>query len=159
RFAREDFFFLRCQRIRSIASLVLQQMPQVFIGGDPEQPAAGLETGRKLEVGEVAAAVGAAQPVLLLGKIVVADAGAVQPAEGILGGTKIGDITMRLCKMQRDTIDEAADQRAAASPQQLGTDLEPLSQRQRPPLAGEEMLCKYKRPPRHLIKPAQHGID
>lgn len=59
---------------------MLEQMPQVLVGEDAVEPATSVEAGRELEVGHVGAAVAADQPVLLLGEIVVADAGAAQPA-------------------------------------------------------------------------------
>ena len=40
RFARQNLALLRRQRLRRVAALVLQQMPQILIGGDAEQPAA-----------------------------------------------------------------------------------------------------------------------
>ena len=90
RFARENLALPWRQRLRRVAALVLEQMPQILISRDAEQPAARLEAGRELEVGEIGAAVAAAQPVLLLGEIVVADAGAMQLAQRLLGGAEIG---------------------------------------------------------------------
>ena len=40
RFARQDLALLRRQRLGRVAALVLQQMPQILVGRDPEQPAA-----------------------------------------------------------------------------------------------------------------------
>ena len=91
-------------------------MPQILIGRDPEQPAARLETGGQLKIGDIGAAVAATQPVLLLGKIIMADAGAMQLAQRELGGAEIGEVAMRLCQMQRDAVDEAAHQRSSAGP-------------------------------------------
>src|SRR6266487_6810118 len=99
-------------------------MAQVLIGRDPEQAAAGLETGGQLKIGHIGAAVASAQPVLLLGEIIMADAGAVQLAKRELGGSEIGDVAMGFCQMQCDTIDEAAHQRASAGPEQFWTDVE-----------------------------------
>ena len=52
RFARQNLALLRRQRLRRVAALVLEQMPEILIGRDPEQPAARLEAGRELEVGD-----------------------------------------------------------------------------------------------------------
>ena len=91
-------------------------MPQILVGRDPEQPAAGLEAGGQLKIGNIGPAVAATEPVLLLGKIVMANAGAVQLAQGELGGAEIGEVAMGLCQMQRDPVDEAAHQRLPAGP-------------------------------------------
>ena len=91
-------------------------MPEILIGGDPKQPAPCLEAGRELKVGDIGPPVVAAQPVLFLGEVVVADAGAMQLAQRELGGTEIGDVTDRLGLMQRDAVDEAAHQRSPAGP-------------------------------------------
>ena len=91
-------------------------MAQILIGRDPEQAAPCLEAGGQLKIGHIGAAVASAQPVLLLGEIIVADAGAVQFAQGQLGGAEIGDVAMGLCQMQRDPVDEAAHQRASTGP-------------------------------------------
>ena len=134
-------------------------MPQVLIGRDPEQPAAGLEAGGQLKIGNIGPAVAAAEPVLLLGKIVMANAGAVQLAQGELGGAEIGEVAMGFCQMQRDAVDETAHQRLPAGPQQLRPDVEIARQRQRVALAGEQMAGERIGPGRHLIEPAQHRVD
>ena len=159
RFARQDLAFLRRQRLRRVAALVLQQMPQILVGRDAEQLAARLEAGRELEVGEIGAAVAAAQPVLLLGEIVVADAGAMQLAQRLLGGTEIGDVAVRLGQMQRHAVDEAAHQRLLAGPQQFRPDVQVARQRQRAAFASEQMTRRHVGPPRHLVEPAQHRVD
>ena len=91
-------------------------MPEILVGRDTEQPAAGAEAGRKLKVGEIGPAVDAAQPVLLLGEIVMADAGAMQLAQRLLGGTEIGGIAKWFCQMQRHAIDKSTHQRLPAGP-------------------------------------------
>src|SRR5215470_12882218 len=83
----------------------------------------------------------------------------MQPAQRRLGRAEVGDIAIWLGQMQRDTIDEAAHQRAPSGPEQFGPDVEALRARQRLPLAREEMARRPKRPPRHLVEPAQHGVD
>ncbi len=75
----------RRQRRGQVTTLVLQEMTDVFVGQDAKQPAAARETGGQLEIGDIGAAIGAAQPVLLLGEIVVADAGPMHPAQRRLG--------------------------------------------------------------------------
>ena len=149
----------RRQRLRRVAALVLEQMPQILIGRDPEQLAARLEAGRELEIRDIGAAVAAAQPVLFLGEIVVADAGAMHSSQRLLGGAKIGGIAVRLGQLQRHAIDEAAHQRLPAGPQQFRPDIEVARQRQRAGLAAEQMTRRQVGPPRHLIEPAQHGVD
>jgi len=134
-------------------------MPQILIGGDAKQPASGLEANRELKVGEIGAAVAAAQPVLLLGEIVVANASAVQFAQRHLGRMEVGDIAERLCEMQRHPVDEAAYQRLLSGPQQFRTDAEVARQCQRAAFAAKQMPRRNIGPPRHLIEPAQHRID
>ncbi len=91
-------------------------MPQILIGRDPEQFCARLEAGRELEVRDIGTAIGAAQPVLFLGEIVVANSGAMHFAQRLLGRAKIGDIAMRLGHLQRHAIDKTAHQRLFAGP-------------------------------------------
>src|SRR5438034_125395 len=93
-------------QVRCVAALVLEQMPEILVSRGAEQPAARPEAGRELKVGEIGAAVAATQPILLLGEIVMADAGAMQLAQRLLGGTEIGGIAKRFCQMQRYAIDE-----------------------------------------------------
>src|ERR1700730_8991110 len=88
-------------------------MAQVLVGGDPEQQVPALEPDGELKIGDVGAAVAAAQPVLLLGEVIVTNAGAVQFAQNRLGGPKIGAVTVRLGQMQRHALDPAAHQNAA----------------------------------------------
>ena len=99
------------ERLRRIAALVLEQVAQVLVGGDAEQAAPAREAHRKLEIGEIGAPVGAAQPVLLLGEIVVADPGPMQLAQGRLGRAEIGALAVRLGDVQRHSVDPAAHQR------------------------------------------------
>ena len=126
-FLREHLSLARRQRLGRVGALVLQQMPQVFVGDDAIEPAAPVEAGRELEVGHIGAAVAADQPVLLLGEIVVADAGAVQPSQRRLGRAEIGEVAMGLGQMQRDAVDEAARKSAAAGPEQCRADIEALA--------------------------------
>src|SRR5204863_5288073 len=72
--ARENAPLGRGEGLRHIAALVLQVVAQVLIGGEAEKMTAAAWLRRKLEVGEIGATVGPAQPVLLLGEIVVAEA-------------------------------------------------------------------------------------
>ena len=134
-------------------------MAQILIGRDPEQAASCLEAGGQLKIGHIGAAVAAAQPVLLLGEIIMADAGAVQLAQGELGGSEIGEVAMGFCQMQRDAVDEAAHQRLPAGPEQFRADVEIARQRQRAALAGEQMAGERIGPRRHLIEPAQHRVN
>ncbi len=134
-------------------------MPKVLVGGNAKQPAPGFEAGCKLKVGNIGAAVGAAQPVLFLGKIVMANAGTMQLAQRRLGGTEIGDIAVRLGEMERHTVDEPAHQRLPASPQQLRPDVQVARQRQCSALACEQMTRQEIGPPRYLVEPTQHRID
>ena len=70
------------------------------------------KAGGELEIGQIGAAA-AVEPVLLLGEVVVAYAGAMQRAQRRLGGAKISGVAMRLGDMQRHAIDPAAHQRLA----------------------------------------------
>src|SRR6266851_9204567 len=65
RFPRQNLAFLRRQRLRRVAALVLQEMPEILVGRNTEQPAAGAEASRELKVSEIGPAIDAAQPVLL----------------------------------------------------------------------------------------------
>jgi hypothetical protein len=134
-------------------------MPEIFVSRDPEQPGARFEAGRQLEIREIGEAVAAAQPILLLGQIVVADAGAMELAQCSLGGTEIADIAMGFRQMQRHTIDEAAHQRLIAGPQQFWPDLQTPRLYQRAALAREQMAGREIGPPRDLVEPTQHRID
>ena len=134
-------------------------MSEVFVSRDPEQPAARAKAGRELEVGEIGAAVATDEPVLLLGKIIVADPGAVQLAQCLLGGSEIVDIVKRLCQMQCHPVDESAHQRLPAGPQQFGSDTQVARQDKRVAFAPEQMACQKVGPPRNLIDPTQYRID
>src|SRR5207247_10836598 len=100
RFARENLALLRRQGLRCVAALVLEQMPEILVSRGAEQPAAGPEAGRELKVGEISAAVAGTQPVLVLGEIVMADAGAMPLAQRLLGGTELGGTAERFCQLQ-----------------------------------------------------------
>ena len=134
-------------------------MTQIFVGGDAEQPASRLEAGGKLEIREIGTPIAAAQPVLLLGEIVVADAGTVQRAQGLLGGTEIGDVAHGFGEMQRNAIDEAAHQRSPTGPQQLRPDLQAAGLGKGTALAPEQMARRKVGPPWHLVEPPQHRVD
>jgi hypothetical protein len=58
---------------------VFQEMAKVFVGQNAVKPPTALETSSKLEVGQVGLSIAADQPVLLLGEIVVTNAGATKP--------------------------------------------------------------------------------
>ncbi len=92
-------------------------MPQVLIGQNAKQPPAPRKAEGELEIGQIAAPIGAAQPVLFLGQIVVADPGAVQPPQHGLGGAEIGVVAVRLGDMQRDAVNPAAHQLLPAAEQ------------------------------------------
>src|SRR4029077_92921 len=75
--ARQHAMFGCSERVGRVAALVFQKMSQILIAGDAEQRAATAEAGSELEIGQTGAALGV-EPVLLLGQVVVADAGAMQ---------------------------------------------------------------------------------
>ena len=100
--------------------------------------AAAAKARRELEVGQIGAAVGV-EPVLLLGEIVVGDAGAMQRAQRRLGRAEIGGIAMRLGDMQRHAVDPAAHQRVASGEQQRRRDAERAGDRKRAALAPEQL--------------------
>src|SRR5579863_6831901 len=133
-------------------------MPKVLVGGYAEQQAARAKARRELEVGEIGAAIASNEPVLFLGKIIVADASAMQLPQRLFGGSEIGDIVERLCQVQRHAIDEAAHECLPAGPQQFGPDIELARQTQRATLTHEQMPCWQICPPGNLIDPAQNRI-
>src|SRR5262249_58214010 len=94
--------------VLEIAVLVLEQVAQIIVGEKPEQTPAPPETGRKLEIGEISAAVAAPQPVLLLGEVVVANPRPVQLAKRGPGGTEIGAVAVGPGNLEGDPVDPAA---------------------------------------------------
>jgi len=127
----------RGDRVGCIAALVLEQVAQILVGRDPEQPSAARESQRELEIGEIGAPVAAAQPVLLLGEIVVADSGAMQLAQRRLGRAEKLRVAMRFGDVQRQAVDPAAHQRVPPGKQQWRGDPELPGNGQRAPLARE----------------------
>src|SRR4051794_1720557 len=138
---------------------MLEQMPEILVSRNPEQPAARFEAGGELEICQVGLAIAAAQPILFFCKIVMADAGAVQRAQRLLGGTEIADIAQWLCQMQRYAIDKAAHQRLAPRPQQFRPDIQVPRLCKGTTLAFEQMARRDKGPPRYVIEAPQYGID
>jgi hypothetical protein len=102
---------------------VLQEVSKVFIGGDAKQPAAGSKACGELKIGEIGPAITPDQPVLFLGKIVVANAGAVQPPQRLLCRSEVSDVASRFDKVQCYPVDETAHQRLPAGPQQWRRDV------------------------------------
>jgi hypothetical protein len=134
-------------------------MPQVLVGGVPKQQAAVSEQDGELKIGDIGAAVVAAQPVLLLGEVVVANAGAVQLAQDRLGGAEIGRVAVRLGEMERYAFDPAAHQDAASGQAERWRHPQRSRGRQRAALAAEQMVRHHKAPPRDLVDAPQHGLD
>ncbi len=118
------------------------------------------EPRRELEIGEIGAAVGAAQPVLLLGEIVVADAGAVQLAQRGLGRAEIAAARRAAwrCAAATPSIQPRTSV-AATGEQQRRRDAEVAGARQRALLAREQVARQAEAPPRHLVDPPQHRLD
>src|ERR1700730_16796597 len=133
-------------------------MPQILITRDAKQRAVAAEAGGELKISEIGAPA-AVEPVLLLGEVVVAYAGAMQLAQCGFGGTKIAGVAERLGDMERHAIDPAAHQRTAAGKQQLRRDAELARSGERASLAPEQQDRQPAAPPRHLIETAQHRID
>src|SRR5260370_26182631 len=133
-------------------------MPQILIARDAEQYAVAAEAGGELKIGQICATA-AIEPVLLLGEVVVAYAGAMQRAKRRLGGTKIAGVAERLGDMERHAIDPAAHQRPAPGEQQRRCDAELARGGERAALAPEQQDRQTAAPPRHLIEPAQPRID
>src|SRR5258708_32474243 len=94
-------------------------MPEILVSRDAEQAAARIEAGRELKVGEIGAAVAAAQPVLLLGEIVMADAGAAPVAQRLLGGAVRGSHAKRCWQMHRDAIAKSTHRGLSCAPSHL----------------------------------------
>src|SRR5262249_57398299 len=130
-----------------IAPLVLEQVAQILIGRDAEEKGPARETGGKLEVGEIGAPVASAQPVLLLGEIVVADAGAMELAQARFGRAEEGALAVRLGDVQRQAVDPSADQCIATSEQERRRNAQVAGNRDRPPPPGGEMAPQAKTPP------------
>src|SRR5262245_56196360 len=147
------------ERVGRIAPLVLEQVPQVLVSGDAEKPGAAREARGKLEIGEIGAPVAPAQPVLLLGEVVVADAGAMQLAQRRLGRAEEAALAARLGDVERQAIDPAADERIATREQERRRDAELARDRKRTALAREQMARHTKTPPRDFVDPAQHRLD
>ena len=93
------------------------------------------------------------------GEVVVADAGTMQPSQGLFGGAKIGDVAGWLDQMQRHPVDETAHQRLPAGPQQYGCDIQITRDSQGAPFTPEQMARDEIRPPGHPIDPAQDRVD
>src|SRR5262249_30646856 len=89
------------ERLGRVAPFVLEQVAQVLVSRDAEKPGAAREVSGKLEIGEIGASVAPAQPVLLLGEVVVADAGAMQLARRRLGGAEEPGLVARLGDVER----------------------------------------------------------
>src|SRR5262249_39228048 len=120
-----------------IVPLVLEQVPQVLVSRDAEKPGAAREVSGKLEIGEIGASVAPAQPVLLLGEVVVADAGAMQLAQRRLGRAEEAAFAARLGDVERQATDPAGGGRIATAEKGRRREPEPARDRQRPPLARE----------------------
>ena len=142
-----------------VAVLVLEQMPQVLVCQQPEQAAAPREAGSELKVHEIGAAVATAQPVLLLGEIVVANPRAVQGAQRGLGRGEKSAIAVRLCRLQRDALDPAANEDPPAGEEERRSNAKLAGNGERAPLACEQVICDAEAPPRDLVDPAQHRLD
>src|SRR5262249_39713802 len=132
-------------------------MPQILVGEHPEQTSPPLETARKLEVGEIGAAVAAPQPVLLLGEIVVANPRPMQLAKRGAGGTEIGTVAIGLGNLQGHPTDPAAD--ATSGKEQRRGHAELASNRKRLAFPPDQMMGHGKAPPWPLVDTAQHRLD
>ena len=113
----------------------------------------------QLEIGDIGAAVGSAQPVLLLGEVVVADAGAVELAQRGLGRAEVAVSPWGLAMCSgRPSIQPRTS--ARRPPNSSGGAMpRPPATRQRAPLAREQVARQAEAPPRHLVDPAQHRLD
>src|SRR5262249_15342097 len=98
----------RGQILAQIAVLVLQETPKVLVGQQPKQTTTAREAGGKLEIREVCAPVTPAQPVLLLGQVIVTNAGPMQLTQCRFGGGEIRTVPVGLCDLQRHAVDPAA---------------------------------------------------
>src|SRR5262249_60771140 len=129
------------------APFVLEQVPQVLVSRDAEQPGAAREVSGKLEIGEIGASVAPAQPVLLLGEVVMADAGAMQLAQRHFGRAEETALAARLGDVERQAIDPAADERIATGEQERRRDAAPAPDRKRAALARGQMARPAQTPP------------
>ncbi len=104
--------------------------------------AAAREAHRELEIGEIGAPVGAAQPVLLLGEIVVADAGAMQLAQAPpwrSGNRRASPCGLAMCSAH--AVDPAAHQRLLRREQQRRRD---RRARPRPQARGVSRVNRWR---------------
>src|SRR5204863_10094919 len=109
--------FHRGERLRDVAALVLKQVAQILVSGDAIQPRTSPQAGRKLEVGHISFALWAAQPVLLLGEVVVANACPMQCMQRRFGGAEIASLADWPGDMHGDAVKKAANETAPASVQ------------------------------------------
>src|SRR5262249_61492370 len=126
--------------ILQIAMLVFEQMPEILVCENAKEAPTACEADGELEIGEIGAAIAASQPVLLLGKIVVANPGPVQLAQRGPGGTEIGAVTKRLGNLQGDPVDPPTHQHAPSGKQQGRPDPEGARNRQPPALSPELVM-------------------
>src|SRR5262249_54701502 len=92
-------------------------------------------------------------------EMVGAEAGAWELAKARLGGAEEGALAVRLGDVQRQAVDPPADRCIATSEQERRRNAEFAGNRERPPLACEEMARQAKTPPRDFIDAAQHCLD
>src|SRR3984893_6830616 len=142
-----------------IAVLVLEQMPQILVRQQSKQAGAPREAGSELKVHEIGAAVTTAQPVLLLGEIVVANTCPVQGAQRGLGRGEKSAVAIRLCSLQRDSVDPAANDDPPAGEEERRSNAKLAGNGERPALACEQMVCDAEGPPRDLVDPAHDRLD
>src|SRR5262249_57038680 len=122
-----------------VAPFVLEQVAQVLVSRDAEKPGAAREVSGKLEIGEIGASVAPAQPVLLLGEVVVADAGAMQLVQRHLGRAEEAAFAARLGDVERQALDPTAGEPLAAGRPTRRRDAKPAPDRQPPPPPRQPM--------------------
>src|SRR5262249_31793235 len=155
-FPRQQATFGGGERLRRIAPLVLEQVAQILVRRDAEEPGSARETGGKLEVGDIGTPVPPAQPVLLLGKVVMAGTGPGELPKGGFGGGEKCLLAMRLGDGERQAVDPAPDHRVVGGEQERRRNAEFTRDRQCAPLAREQMARQAATPPWHFVEPAQH---
>ncbi len=154
--AGEDLLLARRQRLRAIAALVLEEVADVLIGGDAEQLGAAGEADRELEIHQHRRAVRRAQPVLLLGEVVMGDVAAMHFAQARPRRAEPGEVAMGPGQLQRHAVDEAADQIAFRQFIDRHGVAGALGAAQRLGLAAGEAAGERLHPPFHVVIAPAH---
>src|SRR6185369_14784705 len=140
--------------VTQVTMFVLEQVAQIFISKQPEQATASGKGGSELKIRQIRAAVAPAQPVLLLGKIVVTDPCAMELAERNLGRLEKRAVAMWLGDVHDRAVDPTTHEHLPARIEERRRDSKLTRDDERAALPCEQHARKWPCPPRHLIDPA-----